>query len=678
MNALLKRIVDKKADLDLLKQFEDLKVKLADARPKLAQKQYHSIRPVFTEIMGKLEKILALLTKDETKTKEAQEAQSLLKESQTALKTMADVEEKSKTLLKQGQKEVAENTAELSRKTFADAAADWPELESSKTALKELDAVNQEFSKLTSDTERATRSFATGDKASALQQYQTIAQNYKKFARTLKEQNIDGKITELLGDLASVDQAIQQARTKYGVDKDGGIESFKEVLRKYGPVLSQRETKVPVRIITFPPGTTVKLDGASLGTTPLYTEMACGRAHQFEFLKDGYENLQTRVERITPDDLDMKVGMKRAPVADIPLKPGMRSAPRVIGDKMFALHGTSLTVIEPLGQKQFFNLNNLFNDAGQNKPNANGVGAVEFVGEKSWWWPHAPVEPIDNNRLLLALRTREVLQFDVLKGAVAPLTKVPGEPVGRIFIEPVSILNGSTLFAVGTADGKVRSYELLKPLNPKWEKVVDPANPAPKGTLATGLANRGKGVFAALTMSGKLVSYNVVTGDEVQSLELKAALAPGNSLPDKPEETTAAIVHLDGKITAIDLLKFEVLWDLAFGRGLDEAAYAVSGPNAVIIINKDGQIKRYAREKQNGKPNLMWTRPTGGPAVIPLHLGKYLYAAVNTGTIYAIDPADGRVMWDIRSDLHPVELYEHGGHLYIATQEGRLIVMRIE
>lgn len=685
MDALLARILAKEEALNLVERFKRLIKQLEVARTQFKSKQYAVVKPVFSDIASVATELMK--NSDSSISKEAEAAQ---KESQAALKTIAEVEERSKALLAQGEKEVLDKKAEAALITFSNAAAEWPELPSAVTARKRIEDIKEKSTRLSNDFSRAKTSSTTGGGLEALSQFRMILTTYSEFAETLKKMAIPDEIKKLESDLTSADSAIEQARTAYRSDKDRGIELFKEVLRQFGPILAQRGTPVPIRVITFPPGTQVKIDGNNAGTAPLYVELACGKAHQFEFTKEGYEPIAPpRLDRITPDDLDMKIGMKRAPVAEILLKPGMRSAPRIVGDKMFALHGTSLTILEPLGQKTYFPpFENMFSDAAQNKPNAFGQPHVEFVGEKSWWWPHAPVEPIQAGQYLLAVRTREILLVDAVKGAVSTLGTVPGEPVGRIYVEPRSIQGGATFFAVGTADGKVRAYELTapyeaaKPNQPKWEKAVDPNNLAPKGTLATGLAGRDKGVFMALTMSGRLASYNVVTGNIVQSLDLKSTLAAGNSMPDKAEENTAAIVHLDGKVTAVDLLTFTVLWDLSFNRGLDEAAYAVSGGNGVFVINKDGQIKRYARDRLNGKPNLLWTRPTGGPAAIPLHLGKYLYAAVttgpNSGTIYAIDPADGRGIWDFRTDLHPVELYESGGHLYIATQEGRLIVMRID
>jgi outer membrane protein assembly factor BamB len=196
--------------------------------------------------------------------------------------------------------------------------------------------------------------------------------------------------------------------------------------------------------------------------------------------------------------------------------------------------------------------------------------------------------------------------------------------------------------------------------------------------LAAGLASRPGGTFVALTVSGRMTGFNTVDGTETWSLQLSGLLAPANALPATSAESLAAIVHADGRVTAVDLGLRAKVWELAVNEAMSEASHAVVGSDGVYVITRQGTVCKYPRAPASGAPAALWRKPLDGGTETPLAAGKYVYAVSTFGTIYALSLADGAERWKYRIAGTPTGMSEHNGLLYVGTKEGHVLILKTE
>ena len=175
-----------------------------------------------------------------------------------------------------------------------------------------------------------------------------------------------------------------------------------------------------------------------------------------------------------------------------------------------------------------------------------------------------------------------------------------------------------------------------------------------------------------------MACFSIINGQEIWSRDFKT-LSGFSDLPTDTGENLASLVLRDGRVVLVDLnSRGESAWELPVSQPLDEATHAEVSKDGVYVVTRRGDVCKYSREKTAGKPTLLWKRALDGHCELPLHAGKYLYALSHFGTAYAIAPADGQIVWKYKVEGTPTWLSDHANLMYIATKEGKLLILSAE
>ena len=650
----LKRISDTRRDQEEARDHAKLLARLEKAQGLLLQKNYTAARDAF--------QVLANIT--EALTPEHKEAADGLAKIED-IRTQVERDTQAAKALLQARK------AEQAIVAFDKAASVWPDLAVSEEARQLSRGLKARLVQLNLELRSAEALAAQGALPEALDRLLRLQRDFPEFER---QSEAAKRVGEYQARADALDVRVKQAQQAYAQDKERGRQLYAELLKEQPAFMAMRKTAVPVQITSLPAGAVVKIDGQAKGSTPLDVPVTAGKPFTVTWEKQGYDPSEQLVTRLAPENLLVIRAALNRQARKLDLGPAILAAPAVLGGELYVLHGTALTVLDLSGQ-EVWSKTGLLDDTAQARPNSEGVGPQQFVGDRSWWYPRTPPEPWGDGKLLLPLRSREILEVDSRGHSLRKLlTGLPVEPVGRVHLELDLLRTGRTLMAVGCADGKIRTYDLAQPTVALWEKPVDPANPAPKGTLATGLASRQNGIFLALSASGRLTSFRTLNGQEGLILDLQAQLAPANSLPGTPQEDLAALVLADGGVTVVDVVRREKVWELSAAQGLEAATHAAVASDGIYTLSREGVLRKFHRDKRSA----LWNRPLDSGAEAPLAIGKNVYAVSTFGTLYALAPSDGHELWKYKVEGTATFMVEHGNVLYVATKEGRLWIMATE
>gem|GEM_PF-5965429 len=650
------RAADTAAGVDV-KRTEDILSKFKDAQLLLQQKKYAEARKAFAAF-----NVLA------------SESMPQRAESNTALKNLDEMEQRAASGLAAGQAELRANHGEKAIDLLEQAAGEWPELPAARTARELQDKLQTRLQKFNEESDAAQKVVAKGHIPEALDVLQRLEREYAQFeiAETLRP-----SIQELLAAAKALDAriALAQEQFKRG-EKPQAIRQFSELVRDNAGFLASRKTELTVKITSYPEGASVKIDGVDVGKTPLERSLRLALPVTIQFTKQGYETKERKLLHLQGIDLTViQERLARTAVADLILKGEIFAPPCVIENVLYVLHGTTLSALNPQTGQKLWSIDELLDENVTTRPNPI-TGAPEFVSDKTWWYPRFAPTLLSPGKLILPLRSREVLEVNTADHTRRSMLILPCEPLGRPFLNSESLLQGKPLLSIAGADGKIRTYDLSHPAAPFWERTVEAAG---KGLLPAGLAPRSTSTFLTVTQSGRVMGYNSINDTETPVFDLKNPVAPFNSLPDTAAENLIPLVHVDGRVTLLDALARERLWELPVGRPQDEVTSAVADKGGVYVITGKGAVRKYSRDKTTGKPaSLFPARELDGPTEIQLCLGKNLYAVTTFGTIYALSTLDGSVLWDYRTDTKATNMCEHNGKLYVATKEGRLLILNAE
>ena len=447
------------------------------------------------------------------------------------------------------------------------------------------------------------------------------------------------------------------------------------MLRRNAGFLIQRKARIPVRVVSSPPGAAVLVNGTKVGVTPYEIEVVLDQSTTVRIERAGWQPFERNIAQLLPEDMDIQVRLKREPLHRREL--GNAFAPPLLVDKtLYVLHGTALTALDALAQQQQWSVTSLFDDAALS---ITGPNATEFVNDKTWWFPRHNVRPLNGKRLILGLRTGDLLEVSLNSApAFRKLATLPREIIGAPAIEQASLLAGRPLVAIGCADGKVRVFDPDRPGTPLWEKPIENGAAGAQPQLNTGAVRRKGNALLALSTQGRLASFKFVDGQEEWSLQLKGTLAETNALPEDPNEALAAVVHADGRVAVVDLEARERAWDLPVNQALDEAHSAIAHAQGVFVLSREGTLKKYARERQPRKMPV-WQKPLDGAPALPVQAGaNAVYVVTAFNTIYAISTSSGAVLWDYRAKDKPLQLSACGDYVYVTTSGGELLVFNAE
>ncbi|HEY3322382.1 MAG TPA: PQQ-binding-like beta-propeller repeat protein [Planctomycetota bacterium] len=594
-------------------------------------------------------------------------------------KDLDAVKQRAAAKVREADNELAAHHGEKAIVLFQAAGTEWPELEIAERGEHEAKRLNARLELLTQDLKAVDAVAARGLYLDALKTLQRIQREYPEFeltdtarARAEMHQAVVDRIKARAGD----------ARERYTRgDKEQGLQLYRELMKEFSAIVEGLNLEVPLQIASTPAGATVRIDDEVVGQTPLQRFQPVAKPFTLKFELAGYEPAnERRFAHLGIGDLEIHETLRRKLLENsISFKPAIYAPVRALGNMLLILHGTKLSAFDPAARQVVWSVDNLFNENASTYPNPAG-GADKMVPDKSWWYPRFPLQPKGDGKFLLSLRVGKVLEIDPATQKFHELLRLPFEPIGWPHLEAVSLQGGKPLMATGCADGKIRAYDLEKPSTPMWEQPGDPSAKAGEISFATGLAPRPAGQFVFMTTRGRLGCLNIIDGRESWSVDLKAAMSPLNTLPETTRESLAALVHQDGRVTVLDLQQGARVWELAPRQPLEEAIATLVAPDSIYVATRDGVISKYSRDRNAGRPALIWKRPLDGSIEMPMFLGKNLYAVSHFGTLYAISVEDGHSYWQYpvegaEQGRAPTSVMELNDVLYIATQDGRLIIM---
>ena len=211
-----------------------------------------------------------------------------------------------------------------------------------------------------------------------------------------------------------------------------------------------------------------------------------------------------------------------------------------------------------------------------------------------------------------------------------------------------------------------RNREAGRAFSMRWIKDLQPSGPYVPVELAAPIGAPELGRVYIGSTSGELFALDQF-GKPAFKHVAKAAIEAPVTLDTARGELYAASV--DGTVTALDASSGAQRWQVSIEeaisqRGLlsPDALYLVSDLDTVVALSrKDGSVLwRYRRAE----------RPEGFAIVghAALALGdQRIVAAFGDGVVAALDPGDGRVIWELDTSLDVPELDETQRYLDVDT-----------
>ena len=593
---------------------------------------------------------------------------------EAGLKTLQDRDDRAKESLTAAKNEVLAKHGERAIEEYDKVIKEGPDAPGAEEARKERQQLQQNLEKLKSELKRGlAQANSEGGVVTALNILSQAERDFPDFDLTREVHN---QIDKLKQRVTGLNQELVEAQNLLKTDREQAISRFKDLIKREMPFLANNNVKIPVKFSSTPTGVRVKLDGKEIGKTPLEVELPVSGVALLEVEQEGYEGDSHRYNGLQPLDLDERhFTLKRKPVALLDLGGPTFAPPRLIGNSLFVLHGTSLSVLDPLGKDVKTPLKQLFNDQATTRPNPDGVGLPILV-EKNWWYPRTPPEPFKRGKAFLIFRTREILSLDLVTFKTEKLASVPTAPIGKPHLEAASILAGKPLLAVGCEDGQIYIVDL------EAGKFLEKGSPVPadprsgvKTSLATGLASYAAGSFVSLSTSGWLRSFKIHDGSMIWQFDLKGEVGPDNVLPTG-NETLAPIVMKDGRVVVVDIEAHQQICEIP-SVPTEEASHAVVAADGIYVLTHRGVLKKFERTPTSGQAKLIWSHPLDGDSKFQFIVGSSsIFVATDVGTIWNLSPTAGKNIWQYRTDEAMTEMSLIGDLLYITTATGHLLILK--
>ncbi len=622
----------------------------------LDQKQFVAARKALEEVL-----------------KELSDGSELRPEIEAGLKLLQDRDDRAQQALSSAKNEVLAKHGERAIEAYDQVIKEGPDAPGYDTAKKERQSLQLNLEKLQSELKRGRKQAdAEGGVVAALEILRRAEGDYPDFELT---RELRKEIEALNGKLGDLNKLLTEAQDALKSDRVRGMELYKDLLRKEFAFLAVKNVKIPIKISSTPSGSVVIMDGKEVGKTPLEVDIPVSGAAVLRVEHDGYEPYEQRFNRLMPDELNERhTTLKRKPLAVIELGGPIFAPPRLIDGSLFVLHGTSLTVLDPLGKEVKSTLKNLFSDQAPNRPNPDGVGMPILV-EKNWWYPRTPPEPFKAGKAFLIFRTRDVLSLDLVTLKTEKLASLPTAPVGKPYLETASYLAGKPLLAVGCEDGLIYIIDLeTGKMLEKGSPVSSDPRKERKTSLATGLVSFSPGSFVSLSSSGWLRCSKIHDGTLIWELDLKGEVGPDNFLPSG-SETIAPIVMKDGRVVVVDVKDHQLLWEIP-AVPTEEASHAVVAADGIYVLTRRGVLKKFDRAPMSGQAKSIWSHPLDGDSKIPFLVGSAIFVATDAGTIWSLSPTAGKNLWQYRTEEEVTQISVIGDLLYVTTTAGRLLILK--
>ena len=503
-------------------------------------------------------------------------------------------------------------------------------------------------------------------------------------------------LEEKKGKLADIDKMLTEAQdaVKSG-DKKKARGLFAELLKNNRTYLSMKNVKIPVPVTSTPDRAAVKLDGQDVGATNCEVEFPVDRAVILHFDLDGYEQLDTKI-KLSPDDLietaQKRAGfqhtLKRSAKKKRKFAGGIFAPPVVIDGKLYVFHGDSLAILDPEGKQDEPRdvKDRLFNAEAETRPNSSGDGETIKLDktdkeQMSWWLPRSAPEPFGPGKVLLLLRSRDVVMLDTSTLKPDTLFTLPkSEPVSRPHIELAS-LQGFPLVAIACAEGRIYVYNVTTRQTITKEPILADPRPEKRGVSVVALTSRNERQFISLSNTGYIRCFSTFDlKNDVWHYDLKADL--GGVMNDLPagKENLAPLVMKNGNVIVFNLETQKEAWQLV-GKDGREYTHATVAPDGIYVLTRTNEIEKWEREAVIGQPKLAWgPHHADGNSNLPLvaipQVG--VFVCTDVGTISGWKAKTGEKIFDIHTNnlpAKPTVLSAGGELLYLGFPTGDLWIL---
>ena len=165
---------------------------------------------------------------------------------------------------------------------------------------------------------------------------------------------------------------------------------------------------------------------------------------------------------------------------------------------------------------------------------------------------------------------------------------------------------------------------------PVWDARVGPVNSSPALTAA---------LVVVAAADGRLLFLDRRSGRQVHEVKLASAIESSPSLADD-------LLHVgtdDGELVAVGLAQGEERWRIKLGQLVRSSPLVTGGRAYVGVVEGKTGGALVALDAAKGKA--AWVRKMGSVFSSPTLAGKALLIGSDDGSVYAIDPDRGGVLW---------------------------------
>lgn len=187
------------------------------------------------------------------------------------------------------------------------------------------------------------------------------------------------------------------------------------------------------------------------------------------------------------------------------------------------------------------------------------------------------------------------------------------------------------------------------------------------GLVQTGLVVADTlGFYAVAAWRNRAVAVNMRTGKKVWTRPVKDA-APGTILVNN----SLIISSADGAILALDPETGSVRWT---ATGKQRCSVPASAGHGMIFQPLDGG-ELLALEPESGRE--VYRVTFAAPIAAPVAVGDLVYVTDLNGTVTALAPADGSIVWQARKNGKAIwsSAAVHNGRLFVGHVNGELVCL---
>lgn len=557
------------------------------------------------------------------------------------------------------------------------ASADWPENEWAVKARQEALALRTRQQRIREEMASAKAAEGRGEASDALQVYERLSKEYSEFEEV---QDLGAKIEELAAKLQNAGELLKQAQA---LEKDRKIEQAREkyaqLLRAHRRFLAQQNAKIPVAITSTPTGAEVFLEGKSAGKTPLELSLLPDGEVTIKLAMTGFAEQSRTLKRLAPDDMALNFRLERAALSVTNFADPVLAPPTLIEGRILVAHGPFVSALDPDGVKTQWNSRKLVDEA---TAKTYELERVQIGTQDTWWHLQSSLFSLGNGSLGVVTPLREVISMSIENGNAQLLAKLPSEPCGTPRYVKGSLVAGHAVLAIAFVDGNIRAYDTSTPKQPMWEHSIDEKG-MPDNLPVSGVLYAGAGQIATVSHGGTISVWETVTGKKRWSCTVSGEPTLAAGLAEANETASSAlcvVVTNKGTVVALDLARGQKLWELPAAQPGERAVAASLGSKGVYVLNKDGVVHRYPLTPtvNASAPKTDYTKPLDemGPSLC--EADTYIFAATNANHVYALASDSPKELWRYKCTARPLHLTVIGKYVYVATSDGKLIVLNAD